>query len=793
MGRRISRTAQDSSSEGYVYNQFGLATYTDQLGKETTYGYDQAGRKTAETNANIEVTLYNYNAAGDLTMLTDPESHTTTWNYDKEGELTNKIDHTSQTILAYAYDRNGRLTNRWSAAKGNTAYAYDAIGNLTNVNYPTSADISFVYDPGSRLISMHDGIGNTTFTYDELGQILSENGPWANDTLSYTYENQLRNSMTLLRPNASPWIVDYGYDEVRRVKTVSAPSGTVTYQYLGGLNGLDSPAELIRSLALPNGSTVTNGYDQIGRLLATHLRSSGNALLNGHDYVYNDLGQRTRQTFASGNYMDYTYDDARQLVSALGKESGGSPSRDFEQLQYFYDGAGNLTIRTNNALAQTFSVNALNQLTSVTRNGTLDVAGTTSSEATQVSINGQAASLYGDFTFSKGGFSLVDGTNTFTAVAQDAYGREDTDVVAVYLPSTNLFAYDANGNLRTNGARFYDYDDENQLIRVTEPGSWKSEFFYDGRMRKRIQTEYEWTNGAWKTNQIVRYVYDGVLVVQERNGMNVPTVAYTRGKDLSGDMAGAGGIGGLLIRTDLTTSRDPHAYYHADGNGNITALLNSEEAVVARYAYDPFGKTTTSSGPLADANTYRFSSKEHHQPSSLIYYLYRFYDPNLQRWVNRDPVEELGGINLYGFVGNQPISTVDNYGLFLASPGPTTIPATSVGTKVGTKICGRAGPLGVWAVIWFKVGEVGSGPLANCFVPDTLYDPSPLPCPKKPPQPAAPAPPPMTRDCDFAKEEDGPTEDSKTCWYDCNGALQPAYFPKGTKCPGTKSFPVKIF
>jgi RHS repeat-associated protein len=84
--------------------------------------------------------------------------------------------------------------------------------------------------------------------------------------------------------------------------------------------------------------------------------------------------------------------------------------------------------------------------------------------------------------------------------------------------------------------------------------------------------------------------------------------------------------------------------------------------VVARYLYDPYGNLLSQSGSLADVNLYRFSSKEYHTASGLVYYLYRFYDPNLQRWPNRDPFQELGGINLYCFVRNQPSTRYDAYG-----------------------------------------------------------------------------------------------------------------------------------
>ncbi len=107
----------------------------------------------------------------------------------------------------------------------------------------------------------------------------------------------------------------------------------------------------------------------------------------------------------------------------------------------------------------------------------------------------------------------------------------------------------------------------------------------------------------------------------------------------SGTLQGAGGIGGLLARTDMgrLTVNDPlaSAYYHADGNGNITALItdlmDTNQVLVAKYLYDSYGNLLAESGPLAGGNKYRFSSKEWDSPAGLYYYLYRFYDPNLQR------------------------------------------------------------------------------------------------------------------------------------------------------------------
>lgn len=319
--------------------------------------------------------------------------------------------------------------------------------------------------------------------------------------------------------------------------------------------------------------------------------------------------------------------------------------------------------RTNKDLLQNFGVNSLNELTGSSRNANMTAVGTTTSPATNVTVNSLVAQLYSDSTFARTNVGLVNGYNTFTAVARDSYGRSSADTSICYLPSTNSFVYDLNGNLRTNGTRIFEYDDENELIRITEPNQWKSEFSYDGKLRRRVRKEFTWA-GSWTQTNEVRYIYDGNLVIQERwldpqLSTNDPQqlITYTRGRDLSGSFEGAGGIGGLLARSEYHRfppesglwSQDSGlgtAFFHADGNGNITCLVNSNQAIVAKYLYDPYGNVLSISGPLAEANLYRFSSKELHENSAMVYYLYRLYDPGLQRWLNRDPLNDTASLSL---------------------------------------------------------------------------------------------------------------------------------------------------
>ncbi|HVV00365.1 MAG TPA: hypothetical protein VHH88_03320 [Verrucomicrobiae bacterium] len=100
------------------------------------------------------------------------------------------------------------------------------------------------------------------------------------------------------------------------------------------------------------------------------------------------------------------------------------------------------------------------------------------------------------------------------------------------------------------------------------------------------------------TNTVL-YVYDGNVVIQERDAADLPEVTYTRGLDLSASFQGAGGIGGLLARSQPSAPTAQDAFYFCDGNGNVTAMVNTNQLIVAKYSYDPFGTVQVSGGPLA--------------------------------------------------------------------------------------------------------------------------------------------------------------------------------------------------
>jgi RHS repeat-associated protein len=377
---------------------------------------------------------------------------------------------------------------------------------------------------------------------------------------------------------------------------------------------------------------------------------------DSESYSYNQASQRTAETNTAGDFRNYTYDNASELKAAVGKEAGGTTNRWQEQLGYAYDAAGNLNYRTNNGLLGAFNVNNLNELTTVTNGGRLTVAGTTTIPATSVTVNSSNAILYADATFAATNMPLINGTNTFTAIGQDSYGHSSTNVSICYLPTTNSFSYDLNGNLLSDTNRNFAYDDENQLTSVWVTNVWREDFVYDGKFRRRIEKDFAWQGGTWAQTNEIHSIYDGNSVIQERDANNNPLVTYTR----SGSS--------LLARTDYgqeIPGSPTTAYYHLDGNANVTMLIYANQNIAARYGYGPFGDTLSMSGPLANLNTYRFASKEWNNSAGIYNFGRRYYDPILQRWLNRDPIQELGDFNLYRFVANNPANLRDKDGRFV--------------------------------------------------------------------------------------------------------------------------------
>jgi len=268
----------------------------------------------------------------------------------------------------------------------------------------------------------------------------------------------------------------------------------------------------------------------------------------------------------------------------------------------------------------------------------------------------------------------------------------------VFVPrAPETLTHDADGNLLSDSRWTYTWDAENRLLRVqsrsdTPQGSWRRvEWQYDALGRRIRQTTWSWLvqSNLWVVTEDLKFVSDPLLygrhVVDLNASNNVAVRSYVWGLDLPETLEGAGGVRGLLWVT-LHTGSGPAAGTHFcayDGNGNIVALASaSDGSATGRHEYGPFGEPIRMTGPAAPLDPFRFSTKRTCNTTDLVLYEYRVYKPSIGRWANRDPIEEEGGLNLYAYVGNDPVNECDPLGLLAGAPLPA--PPPTLPPPIGT-------------------------------------------------------------------------------------------------------------
>ena len=196
-----------------------------------------------------------------------------------------------------------------------------------------------------------------------------------------------------------------------------------------------------------------------------------------------------------------------------------------------------------------------------------------------------------------------------------------------------------------------------------------SSFSYDSMNRRVGKDVSIFSGNTAELSSRTRFLYDGWNLIAEWSA-DLQSASLSKihlwGLDLSGSLQGAGGVGGLLSTTLVSNSSSYYPTY--DGNGNITAWLDGSGAMLDKRDYDPFGALLTqykltATPAILDELPFGFSTKYTDKESGLLYYGHRYYNTRNKRWLNRDLIEEAGGVNLYGYVGNDGVSDFDVRGL----------------------------------------------------------------------------------------------------------------------------------
>ncbi len=646
--------------ESFQYGDRGLTNAIDRLNIATRYMRDSLGRVLTEINGatNAVSRAYLTNGVDQVVSLWDGNSNKTSWAYDIYGNPTNRV-YADGSRERYQYDRLNRLTNKVDTAGVSTGYGYDPNGNLVSIKYGSLSPVTFCYDALNRRTNMVDAVGTTIWTYDALGRLATERGPFGTNVVSVGYDEQGR--MTSV--SYGSYSVSYSIDGKGRITGISAPEGGYSFSYLE--DGFKRT-----QVTYPNGVKETRGYDALARMTNLVYKKWLTTLLS-INYRHDNGDRRTNEVWSTGRELAYGYDRAHQLTDVT------SPTRASDAASYRYDKAGNPLRRTEMGLGVTNSFNNLNQIVSgVWTGGAVTVAGAVNYAAGTVTVNSVTGKIFPDTTFEATNVTVSAGTNVLTAVYHGP-GFTNTQMVATdkvtVVVGNSAYTHDGNGNLTGDENFTYQYDLANRLTNVILKTSNVSVFAasYDG-LGRRVQVV---RNGA----TIERYVYlPGSFLMQAiLDGSNALKEFYTHGPDLSGAVGGAGGIGGILAVKYAQQTNAPTYLLHPDAMGNVVLATDSQGKEVGQYRFSPFGRLLNQTGTFAPRCKY--SSKEHDPESGLLNFGYRHLNPNLGRWMERDRIEEEGGINLYGFSKNTPLGHYDALGL------------RPIGSKPDGK-CDRCGP-----------------------------------------------------------------------------------------------------
>lgn len=647
---------------------------------------------------------------------------TTTWNYDAAtGLLLSKHDAANQGT-DYTYTARGQLQTRsWARLKPGSAtervtatWNYSAkTGEVTSVSYNDGTPgVAYNYNRTGLPSSVTDATGSRSFAYHatDPARLLREDLPeyLGSRRISYNYQGTGPGLMPgrlgsyTLGTAASPaqdLSTGYGFDNLGRINKLNTQSygdgaaQAYTYAYAASTSMLTSLTRDAGNFSQTR--TYEAKRDLVGNVTVL---GANNQIVAANTYTNDSLGRCTAREQSGAAFADYgqpthwlhTHNPRGELTQAFHYMGAGAaatnamPGRAFE---YGYDSAGNRTSGNHTGvagLAEAHTANNLNQITTK-ENHTQNVAGV-AGVGTSVLVNGQATGAVGQYW---SGEVLPGNTSgpawtqaAVTAASGQAGSIKRFGAEWLFSPKAQeTFQYDLDGNLTEDGQWLYTYDAENRLIAMETrpavlalagmPAAQKTKllFAYDYLGRRVSKTTYTWDAGmgAWIPQSIRRFVYQGWNLIAEYQYQGASLTLQTThhwGMDLAGSLTASGGVG-ALVRTSVHAGTDAGKTYHYghDANGNVAVVLDSGGALAAAYEYSPFGELLRKDGGRAASNPWRFSGKYADEETGLVYYGYRYYNPRLGRFINRDPIEETGGINLHAFLSNDPVNRIDVLGL----------------------------------------------------------------------------------------------------------------------------------
>lgn len=623
----------------FTYNAQGDLTFIEYMdGKTQEMVYDGKGLlQTFKKNDGTEITV-SRNDRGEIISITDEEDRTVTIERDILGRVTKETSPSGRDVQ-YVWENTGcsscgsdvKLTKVIDPGNKQWEFKYDVMGNVIEMIYPDS----------SKLLKEYDDAGRPVKFTNKRGQIIQ-----------YQYDSDGR-LKTKITPEGD---VTYTYDDRDRVTEVITGDYHYRYRY-GHVDQYGNTA--VQEDNLLNGQWVHHLFNYFGFPRTIYVHTPGNDLwmrTNVH------FGNETTTVSPFGGptsiYDSYIETNAH---SSFGTTYGYDDRLRLER-KYTVFGQDDYSYDTNGILS---GINTVSGNFPVHLNFTRDLSGL----ITGISGDIQLSASYNPDLETSGiqhGFPMsFDEAYTYDArgnrLTSPTLGYTYNDLNRLTETTTHTYQYDADGNMieekskLTTETKKYYYDSESRLIMyehyLTElsPADITAEYKYDlygRRIRKTVNGTV--TNFLWDM--------DNLAVEMDVNGNPIRKYFYGAGMD---DYEGHLEFAEVV---DWRNNKDGKYYYHRDQVGTVYEVISQKDAqVVESRAYDVFGnvvgQTGTSRTPIG------FQGKYYDQESGLYYFYHRYYNPNIGRFITEDPIGLKDDLNMYAFVGNNPVNEIDPLGL----------------------------------------------------------------------------------------------------------------------------------
>ncbi len=567
-------------------------------------------------------------------------SVTSSVDYDELGRVITRRDSAGAVKVSYTYDDNGNVVKVTDALGHVTAMTYDALDRVSTSTDASGHIASYQYDIGDRLTQVTDPRGLVTgYTYDGFGQLWKQVSP-DTGTTAFTYDAYgRRSSMT----RADGVLTTYGYDSLNRLTSISAGGQTQNATYDNCTNGV---GRLCR--ASDANGTTSYSYTPDGQIAGRGFSIGGTTYALG--YSYDSIGRVASVVYPDGNSVAYSYTHGRisaatvtvsgnleSFASAVTYRPGdptmaswtshngltntlaydtdgrltGISVPGVQNLAFNYDSVDRINKITNgidSTLTQAFGYDPMSRLNSV--------ISTADNESFQYDANGNRISQVGN------------GTSTLSTVSATSNRLSNFGVHA--------YGYDANGNTTlVNGESRYHYDAFNRM------DSAAGTSYYVNPEGQRLRK-----SGGAGTSYFAPDGSGGMLA--ESSGTGWVDYVWLNGR-LIGRVAGG------------------HRFaIHTDQVGRPEAVTDSSKAVVWRAQNFAFTQNVTTAAITLNLG---FPGQYYDAETSAWNNGYRDYKEALGRYVESDPIGLNGGINTYAYVGNNPLSYTDPFGLKVGTIG----------------------------------------------------------------------------------------------------------------------------